>query len=58
LQSYVWQRYELHPLFPELRNFLNFWSRELDVPVHSVTVAHANLIKPAEFKALTGEFCF
>ena len=33
-----------------------FRSRELDGPLHSVTVAHADLIKPAEFKAISGEF--
>jgi uncharacterized protein Usg len=56
LQSYVWQLYDLHPHFPELRKFLDFWSRELDGPLHSVTVAHAGLIRPAEFKAISGEF--
>ena len=48
LQSYVWQRYDLRPHFPELRKFLDFWARQLDGPLHSVTVAHADLIKPAE----------
>jgi uncharacterized protein Usg len=56
LQSYVWQVYDLHPHFPELRKFLDFWSRELDGPLHSVTVAHAGLIRPAEFRAISGEF--
>ena|SRR5260370_20481769 len=49
LQSFVWQLYDLHPHFPELRKFLDFWSRELDGPVYSVMVAHADLIKPAEY---------
>jgi uncharacterized protein Usg len=56
LQSFVLQLYDLHPHFPELRKFLDFWSRELAGPLHSVTVAHADLIKPAEFKAISGEF--
>jgi uncharacterized protein Usg len=56
LQSFIWQRYDLHPHFPELRKFLDFWSRELDGLLHSVTVAHAGLINPAEFKAISGEF--
>jgi uncharacterized protein Usg len=56
LQSFVFQLYDLHPHFPELRKFLDFWSRELPGPLHSVTVAHADLIKPAEFKAISGEF--
>lgn len=55
LQGFIWQRYDLHPHFPELRKFLDFWSRRLDGPLHSVTVA-AELIKPAEFKAIGGEF--
>jgi len=56
IQSYVWQEYDLHPDFPELRKFLDFWARSLDGPLHSVTVAHARLIKPAEMKLLYGEF--
>ena len=55
LQSYVWQLYDLHP-HCELREFLDFWSRELDGPLHSVTVAHAGLIRPAKFRAISGEF--
>jgi uncharacterized protein Usg len=56
LQSYIWQRHDLHPHFPELKKFLDFWTRELDGSLHSVTVAHSRLIKPAEFRALDGEF--
>ena len=48
LQTFVWQDYDLAPRFPELRGFLDFWTRELDGPLHSVTIAHARLIKPAE----------
>jgi uncharacterized protein Usg len=44
LQRFIWQRYDLHPHFPELRKFLDFWSRQLEGPLHSVTVAHAELI--------------
>ena len=41
---------------PELKKFLDFWTRELDGLLHSVTIAHARLIKPAEFRAVEGEF--
>ena len=54
LQSYIWQEYDLAPRFPELRAFLEFWRRELEGPLHSVTVAHSRLIKPAEIRALNG----
>lgn len=56
LQNYVWQEYDLHPHFPELRKFLDFWTRKLEGPLHSVVVAHASLIKPAEMKMLDAEF--
>ena len=55
LQSYLWQEYDLFPKFPELRKFLDFWTRSLDGALFSVKVAHSRLIKPAELKAM-GEF--
>lgn len=54
LQSYVWQDYDLAPGFPMLLKFLDFWKRELEGPLHSVTVAHSRLIKPAEYQAIDG----
>lgn len=56
IQSYIWQDYDLHPHFPQLRKFLEFWSRSLDGRLHHVTVAHAHLIKPAEMRLVDGEF--
>jgi uncharacterized protein Usg len=50
LQTFIWQQYDLAPRFPELRKFLNFWTRELDGPIHSVRLAHATLIRPTEFR--------
>ena len=54
LQTYVWQDYDLAPRFPVLLKFLDFWRRELEGPLHSVRVAHATLVKPAEFRAVGG----
>jgi uncharacterized protein Usg len=56
LQEYVWQEYDLCPNFPVLNKFLNFWLEKLEGPLHSVTVAHSRLIKPAEIRAIGGEF--
>jgi uncharacterized protein Usg len=56
LQTYVWQEYDLCPNFPELQGFLRFWQRSLEGILHSVTVAHSRLIKPAELRAVDGEF--
>jgi uncharacterized protein Usg len=56
LQSYVWQNYDLFPKFPKLQEFLAFWQEKLEGPLHSVTVAHSKLIKPAEIRAVDGVF--
>lgn len=48
LQEFIWQRYDLFPAFPELGSFLAFWEEKIEGPIHSVTVAHARLIKPAD----------
>ena len=56
LQSFVWQEYDLFPKFPTLSRFLGFWTRELAGPLYSVTVAHARLIKPSEFRVAGGEY--
>lgn len=54
LQSYVWQQYDIAPRFPVLHDFLAFWKRELDGPLHSVTIAHSRLIRPAEIVSING----
>jgi uncharacterized protein Usg len=46
LQTYVWQEMDLAPRYPTLRQFLDFWDRELDGKIHSVRVASARLISP------------
>lgn len=56
LQSYIWQDYDIAPDFPTLLRFLNFWTKKLDGPLHSVRIGHTALIKPAEFRAVDGEF--
>lgn len=56
LQSYVWQKLDLAPKFPELKRFLDFWTRELDGPLHSVKVTAAGLIAPARLQVFDGEF--
>ncbi|ALA16229.1 MULTISPECIES: usg protein [Chelatococcus] len=54
LQTYIWQEYDMAPRFPELHRFLEFWQKKLEGPLHSVTVAHSRLIKPAELKLVDG----
>ena len=56
LQSYLWQNYDLFPDFPVLQRFLAFWQEQLEGPLHSVQVAHCKLIKPADFRPVSGVF--
>ena len=46
LQTYIWQDLDLAPRFPQLRRFLDFWSREIEGRLHSIRVASAGLIQP------------
>jgi uncharacterized protein Usg len=55
LQSYIWQEYDLHPRFPKLKAFLDFWSASLDGKLFKIRVAHSGLIKPAEIKLVGTE---
>jgi uncharacterized protein Usg len=45
LQTYVWQEFDLPPLFPRLTTFIEFWHKNIDGPIEVVRVAIAgNLI--------------
>ncbi len=50
LQTYIWQDLDIAPRFPVLHRFLDFWARELDGKLHSITVAGAKLIQPARMR--------
>jgi len=51
MQEFVWQQLDTFPDFPVLGRFLAFWQERIEGPIHSVTVAHARLITPAELRA-------
>ena len=54
LQLFVWQEYDVAPRFPVLHEFLDHWRRDVDAALHSVRIAHKNLIAPAELRAVDG----
>ena len=41
LQSFIWQKLDVPPDFPELRRFLEFWSRNIEGKLHSVKIGQA-----------------
>jgi uncharacterized protein Usg len=56
LNSFIWQDYDLAPDYPRLFQFIEFWQRELDCPLHSVRFTHRKLIAPGEWRNVTGEW--
>lgn len=50
LQSFSWQTQDIAPDFPRLKQFLDHWRREIEAVIHSVRVAHVELIRPAEWR--------
>jgi uncharacterized protein Usg len=46
----------VHPLFPRLQEFLQFWSRNLEGKLYRVTVAHKKLIGPTELRLVSGDY--
>ena len=56
LQTFIWQKFDLAPDFPELRRFLEFWSRNLEGKLHSVKVAHAGPPTRSKFSHVRTSF--
>tara|TARA_R110002167_G_scaffold159725_4_gene355415 strand:+ start:641 stop:883 length:243 start_codon:yes stop_codon:yes gene_type:complete len=54
LQLFAFQQYDEAPTFPVLKKFLDYWTREIEGPLHSVRVAHKRLIGPQEWQAVDG----
>jgi uncharacterized protein Usg len=57
LQSFLWQTLDEAPDFPRIHRFLDFWRREIDAVIHSVSVAGVDVIAapkltPARFEGL------
>lgn len=52
LQSFVWQKLDTAPAFPKLHEFLDFWEKNLDAPIHSVRVAGRDIIGPPSVRCV------
>lgn len=53
LQSYLWQDYDLHPNFPKLKGFLQYWAKNLEGPLFRVRIANVRMLGPREIRAIT-----
>lgn len=56
LQSFLWQEYDLAPHFPELKRFLDFWTREIEGKLHSVQIGSKKLISAEEMRMCDTEY--
>lgn len=50
LQTFVWQFYDVAPDYPRLEKFLDFWRAEIEGIIHSVEVAHRQMVSGAEYR--------
>jgi uncharacterized protein Usg len=50
LQSFIWQKLDVPPDFPELRRFLEFWSRNIEGKLHSVKIGQAGFAGRPRFR--------
>jgi uncharacterized protein Usg len=50
LQQFLWQTLDQAPDFPRIHQFLEFWRREIDAVIHSVTVSAAGIVMPARVR--------
>jgi len=50
LQSFIWQKLDLAPSFPELRRFLDFWKNNIEGELHSVRVGQGRRLAPASIR--------
>lgn len=55
LQTFVWQKLDLPPHFPELKRFLTFWEKNLEGPLHSVRIGHVEILSPGKWRSLESE---
>lgn len=56
LNTFVWQEYDLAPDHPKLFEFVEFWQREIEGPLHSVRFTHRKMLASGEWQNQVGEF--
>ena len=56
LQTFIWQYLDLAPDYPELRKFLDFWEKNIDGPLHSVSVMSSDLVSPGKLRIVSNSF--
>jgi len=50
LQSFLWQTLDEAPDFPRVHRFLDFWRREIEAVIHSVSITSQAQLAPARVR--------
>jgi len=50
LQEFIWQEYDIAPEYPTLKGFVDFWVEQIEGKLHSVYVAHQEIITPGDYR--------
>lgn len=58
LQSFIWQKFDLAPEFPELNKFLEFWSQNIEGKLHTVNVKQSSRTAPNRMRHFKHQLTF
>ena len=50
LQRFMWQTLDLAPEYPRIQQFLEFWRKEIDAVIHSVSVTSVGEVRAARVR--------
>lgn len=50
LQTFIWNEMDIAPRYPVLHNFLDYWHKNIEAPLHSVYVDSQRIIMPGEYQ--------
>ena len=50
LQTFIWQKFDLAPDYPELCRFLEFWKSSIEGKLHSVKVKQSTRVGPGRVR--------
>jgi uncharacterized protein Usg len=56
LQTFIWQKFDLAPDFPELHKFLDFWRSNIEGSLHSVNIKQSSRGLPNRFRHVNHTF--
>jgi uncharacterized protein Usg len=56
LQTFIWQHLDIAPHYPELHRFLDFWVKNIEARIHSVTVGRTKILTPTRYTRAAGLF--